>query len=265
MIDLFCRTLMALLAGSILMHPVASAQTQSAFQFKSVDPDASSLEGTLYIPAGEGPFPLVIHGHTAGGLARSDTLLAEYLQKQGAAVLIFNGYPPGRRDTSVGARVPDVLGAVRAARSHPRLDSSRMATTGASAGGSASYGAARSYARRPVDPAKLFKAQVLLYPGLTSGICAGMESTADEPMKVPTLLITGNQDRFGSPRPCEELAKTIQGQGGSFEVRIYDGATHWFDNPNADVGPSGRDRYNGELAERMRREVTAFLKQKLGF
>jgi dienelactone hydrolase len=136
----------------------------------------------------------------------------------------------------------------------------RLGVTGASSGGGASFLALTSYPKRPVPPDRIFRGLVLLYPGLTSGLCAGLEPTAEAPMRVPLLIIAGDRDRFGRPAKCLSVADMVNKFGGTAEFRLYEGATHGFDNPNAGTGPGGGDLHHPDLTRRLHIEIVAFFR-----
>ncbi len=252
----------AAISAITLVTAASVASGQEKLRFQSLDPNAPPLEATLYLPDRAGPHPAVIHSHTSGGLGSGDYLLAEALAKAGAAVFVINGFTPGRRGGATDDRAYDVAGAARFLSADARIDRQRLAVVGASSGGVASF-IALSNPKRKVPADKVFRALVMLYPGLKLGLCAEMQPREQTPMRVPTLIIAGDKDRFGSVERCKTLADDLNRFGGKAEFRVYAGATHGFDHPDAAAMSRGNDSYHPEHAQRMRAEVIAFLRPLL--
>ena len=113
--------------------------------------DGVRLEGSLYRPAGPGPFPLVIHVHSGPDTAAWAPVLGRLLGDAGYATMIsgIRGQPfePAQRVTGMERAAGDMLAALaHLTRDSPsRIDGQRIAIMGYSAGGSvAVLAAARS-------------------------------------------------------------------------------------------------------------------------
>jgi dienelactone hydrolase len=109
-----------------------------------------ALPGLLTLPAGEGPFPLVVLVHGSGPNDRDETIgpnrpfrdLAHGLADRGVAVLRYDKrtrvYPMSFANRPFTVReetVDDALAAVRLARSFPEVDPRRIVVAGHSLGG----------------------------------------------------------------------------------------------------------------------------------
>jgi dienelactone hydrolase len=103
-------------------------------------PDGLQLAGSLFLPAGGGPFPAVLLSHMGGADKETWRDIPRRLQSTGYAVLIFDfrghGQSNGHLDPPNAAI--DVQAAVAYLRAHPSVDKERIALVGASMGGSAS-------------------------------------------------------------------------------------------------------------------------------
>jgi dienelactone hydrolase len=207
-------------------------------------PAASSvINGFLTKPDGPGPFPAVVHLHGCGGLADNvkrgvNSFWSERLASWGYAVLVVDSFTArGINNTCSGEpapRVADAYGALVWLARQPFVDANRIAVIGFSAGGIAtlSIAEARDFELFENEGEHDFKAAIAFYPACTS----------DNPMKMPTLILTGELDDWTPARACRATAARRTG-GSPVQLIVYPGAYHSFDVPR-----SGR-RYFGHWLE----------------
>ena len=135
-------TLFAWLATADLSLPIVKAQTQAQalrdIEYARVG--NKSLKLDLYLPEGQGPFPLIIWVHGGGWTSGDKSLSAESPQfrqtTRGYAVASIN-YRLSQ-EAKFPAQIEDCKAAVRWLRAHAtqyNLDPSRIAAWGSSAGG----------------------------------------------------------------------------------------------------------------------------------
>ncbi|SFM38882.1 alpha/beta hydrolase [Rugamonas rubra] len=229
--------------------------------------DAPSQFVELFMPAGAGPFPLVVLIHGGcwtvefGGIAQMHNM-AEALSRQGIAVWNVEyrrvdeaggGYPGTYRD------VAEAIDLLRDVAPQHGLDLGRLVLLGHSAGGHlAQWAAAR--ARLP-EASPLYVAEPLPATGLISlggladlrreealikSSCArdmvqltGLPSAARPdvfadtspgellPVGLPTALIHGQFDTVSPPRAGADFAKRARIAGDKVEFIVLPGASHY--------------------------------------
>ncbi len=208
-------------------------------------------------PPGKGPFPAVIVLHGCGGLGPSQLTWAARLNGWGYAALIPDSMSPrGLRrvcepDTqhfvTPRDRVGDVGSAVAWLRAQPGIESNRIAVLGLSHGGAtAALTTERQYASFGL------RAAVDYY-----GACLFPEAYGG----VPLLVLAGEADDWGHPAErCRQFGAALP-RGAPFEMHIYPGVHHAFDNPNIprEVVDGHVLEYNGAAAEDSFARVHAFL------
>lgn len=127
------------------VRPYPYSESVVAFASAAVD---TRLEGTLTIPAGNGPFPAVLLLSGAGAQDRDYTVLghrfflvlADHLTRRGIAVLRVDDRGAGRSaGDSTRATIADAIGDVQAGvallRAHPRIGADRVGLIAHSEGG----------------------------------------------------------------------------------------------------------------------------------
>ena len=235
-----------LLSLALLAVTQWSAQA-ATFRFKStVEPRrwTTTLSGTLVTPKGKGPFPVVIFLHPCSdlpGLVRKSlNTHAQYLARHGFATLIPNSFDPRNlsggkacggplANTGTNLLIDDAFNAKAALAKSPKFDADNIFIAGQSLGATAALRAStKSYSRH--DGA--FRAAVAWYPR-----CFDIVTGAD--LKSPLLVLGGSADDWTPPGNCERPKKHNRMSGADYEVIVYKGALHGFDQPR------GRYRYHG--------------------
>lgn len=224
--------------------------------FRSGD-ERTELTGYVFrrMPPTPGRLPAVVmmHGRAgaystrAGGRFEASTLSrrhkawgAIWAQAGYLALLVDGfgprGYPAGFPRFSynsrpaeldeVSVRPLDAFGALAYLRSRGDVQSDHIGLQGWSNGASAVLSAIATI--QPAAPG--FRAALAFYPG-----CGLKGAWAGRPLlpSAPTLVLHGSADEEVSAGLCEALVERSRAAGGTLELRLYPGATHSFDSPDA--------------------------------
>jgi dienelactone hydrolase len=197
------------------------------------------LHAQLYMPEGQGPFPVVIALHGCGGLGgRSEPVQpryrdwAEQLLRDGKAVLLPDSYgsrelgPQCRaKEHKIHARrerVEDIMASRQWLVEQPWAAHDRISLLGWANGASALLWAVRpQLSSRSVEPD--FRSAIAFYPDCR--ISAGLGWSA----RVPTLLLIGAKDDVSSPPACRQMIDGARGRSALTRIVVYPGAYHDFD------------------------------------
>jgi dienelactone hydrolase len=224
----------------------------------------SVIDGFLTKPDGPGPFPAIVHLHGCGGLPDdvkrgANHFWSERLAAWGYAVLVVDSFTArGINNTCSGEaapRVADAIGALAWLARQTFVDASRIAVMGFSAGGIAtlSIAEARDFELFENEAEHSFKAAIAFYPACRS----------DNPMKMPTLILTGELDDWTPAAACRATAARRTG-GSAVELIVYPGTYHSFDSPRPGRRYFGHWlEYNAAAAEHATEEVRRFLAEHL--
>jgi len=226
---------------------------------------ANGLDGALRLPAGSGPFALVIVLHGCGGIGSNAALWADRLNEWGYAAFILDSFGPrGVRSVCAPAAQPAVTPSDRAAdvisaalwlRGQPGIDPDRIGVLGLSHGGSTAAWVTQAVYEQQYPG--LLKASVDYY-----GACRAPESHGT----VPLLALAGEADTWGHPaRTCRDFARKLRADQ-PFEVYTYPNVAHDFDNPRQNhlmLNQGHVVLYDRDAAEDSYRRVRAFLSRWL--
>ncbi len=129
----------------------------------------------------------------------------------------------------VTVRPLDAYGALAYLRSRRDVSADRIGLQGWSNGGSAAL-ATMSMNAPGIDrptPATGFRAALVFYPA------CGLKGHFDKGYRpyAPVTVFHGTADEEVSYRTCSKLVEKSRDNGGRIEIRLYDGATHSFDDP----------------------------------
>lgn len=243
--------------GSGQIPPVAIADAR---------PSPVPLPGVLRLPAGPGPYPVVILLHGCGGVSPGQGLWADRLAGWGYGSLILDTFTP-RGIRSVCARdrqrmvtrfdrAGDAIAAARWLQTQPSVDSGRIAALGISHGGAT----AATLAIQPFagEAAGLIKAVVDYY-----GACRTPARYAGTPL----LALAGTADTWGDPaRQCQAFAATVP-PGSPVTLAIYPDVVHGFENPRNErrTFPEAHPmQYDPAAATDSYAKVHAFLESTIG-
>lgn len=185
----------------------------------------------LHVPAGKGPYPVVILLHGCGGIGSNMRAWARRLNSWGYAAVILDSFGP-RGVTTVCApdrqslvtpsdRAGDVLSAALYLQTVPELDASRIGVIGFSHGGGTAAWVTQQ--RYEVLHPHLLKASVDYY-----GACRAPQTHGTTPL----LALAGEADDWGNPASTCRAFGAAMHPDQVFELHTYPGVYHSFDNPN---------------------------------
>jgi carboxymethylenebutenolidase len=182
--------------------------------------------------------------YDASTLSRRHAMWGELWAGQGYLAILVDGfgprgYPQGFPRFSYEDRPPeldevtirplDAYGALAYLRSRPDVLAGRIGLMGWSNGGSATLAAMSGDAPGIGAPTRAtgFRAALAFYPacGLKGRFDAGYRPYA------PARIFHGTDDEEVSPRLCGALVERSRARGGDIQIRLYEGATHGFDDP----------------------------------
>jgi dienelactone hydrolase len=189
---------------------------------------AEAIPGVLLLPSGRGRSPAVIVLHGCAGRGNSQLIWAARLNEWGYAALIPDSMTPRGIERvcepeaqgliTPRDRVGDVGSAAIWLRTRSEIDPSRIAVLGLSHGGTTAVLATQ----RLYDSFRL-RAAIDYY-----GPCVEPELHGT----VPLLVLVGGSDDWGHPASrCEAYGNAV-GTAEPFEIHVYPGAYHAFDNPD---------------------------------
>jgi dienelactone hydrolase len=194
------------------------------------------LSGTLTLPAGSGPFALVVLAHGCEGITPAETRWARVLNSWGYATFIMDSLT-GRNLAEVCTkapalrpiqRVPDAYGALAALSKHPKIDPKRAALMGFSHGGGLALGAATTWARKEfATGGPAFRAFVAFYPANCNAEYPERLSTY-----APVRIHIGALDDWTPASQCVRLVDALNASQQDADITIYPGAYHKFDYPD---------------------------------
>jgi dienelactone hydrolase len=231
--------------------------------------DALVDAAEVLLPAGDGPFPVVVQMHGCGGVQPMQRRYADAALEAGVAVVILDSLTPrgiGRREAQLtvcsglrlrGAeRAGDLRAALDWVRAQPWADSGRIAAAGWSHGAWAIMEAlAADDGHAGVAALKL---AVLVYP--YAGPLAHTASRGWGENRPAVLACLGGRDAVvGRVAPRRAIAR-LQDDGLAVELVELAEATHGFDDDHAS---DPRSVHRPGLAALMRARYAAALRRTL--
>ena len=224
----------------------------------------ATLAGTLYLPPGPGPHPVLVGVHGSGRVDRSDLYqreAAEFFAPRGVGFFMFDkrgvgeseGTYPGSYSSSMVIYAWDALAAADRVAQHPDIDGSRLGLWGVSQAGwiiplAASLDQNRVRYTVIISGPTVSIMEENAYSdltGLTAGEPSGMSASeiddalaAVEPkgldasvfiaeLRIPGLWIYGALDQSVPWRQgVEDLAAIADEFDRNFTVQVFDGANH---------------------------------------
>jgi dienelactone hydrolase len=234
----FFLAVFATLTGAICATSAASEPVDIPY-------GALTLHGTLYRPAGAGPFPAVVALHDCGGiLQRPQTAAllynewANHLLQAGFVVLFPDSFgsrglgsqcrEQNRRVRASRERVGDANAARRWLQTQPYVKADRISLLGWSNGGTTALWTTRRNAATQ-DGSPDFRSAVALYPR-----CDRLLKTAWS-ARVPTLILIGSADDWTLASVCQRMVAGAKGRSAHTEIIVYPDAHHEFDRANSPV------------------------------
>lgn len=235
--SLLSFVLSPLLMAGVVAQPSGTVPAEFAGRFEFKASDSLKLTADLTLPAGTGPFPVVVLLH--GGAGVEDALEGSDvvdLTARGYATVVVDSFT-GRgfksaEGTGAGAsirplhRVPDAFAVLGHLQTHPRLSVDRSVLFGRSHGGSATMVAATQWAKeRYAASGPSFIGFIALYPGCNATYPEQLAASA------PLRIHAGAKDDLTPPKPCEAAVARMQGKNVDVKLTTYPEAMHVFDHP----------------------------------
>lgn len=223
------------------------------------------IQSYLSRPAGDGPFPAIVHLHGCGGLTAARRARdAEQFTRWGYVILEVDSFATrGIKENCLSermvARDGDAWGALIYLSKLPFVDPKRIAVVGYSQGGIVALQVASDQPARIFDvPREMkFKAAVAYYP---------MCGAAADKLAIPTLVLIGELDDWSLAASCDRLLRRFDASGAPIKITVLPEAYHSFDSPNL----QGTVRYFGHwlrydkaATERAAAETRNFLAAQL--
>ena len=191
----------------------------------------TEILGSLFLPAGSGPWPVVVVVPGSLGVAPSHVAKADYLTDAGIACCVID--PFGTRGVtstvanqaqySFAASAWDVLATARALAGRDDMDSTRIGAQGHSRGGSAVLSAACMTPLVGPDRSPSLRAVYAAYPW------SGMQFARPDVGDTIVRSVIGERDEWCLPQQVQAHmhAMTLLGCDASF--RLFADAQHSFD------------------------------------
>jgi carboxymethylenebutenolidase len=219
----------------LLIAHLAFAADSKPLSYKSGD---ETVQGILYTPSGNGPFPAIIVIHEWWGLNDWVKEQASKLADQGYVALAIDLYRGKVASTPDEAHeimrgVPedrakrDLHAAFEFLAAQPNVKKDRIGSIGWCMGGGYSLDVALQ------EPT--LAADVINYGHLAT------DTDAIKKINAPILGLFGGQDRGITPDDVHKFEGTMKQLGKKIDVKIYDDAGHAFENPNNKDGYRAAD------------------------
>jgi carboxymethylenebutenolidase len=229
------------LAALLILTPASLALAESREVIVGVD---GKMTATIISPSGTGPYPGVLLLHTSGGLRQADLDYGEKLAKDGYVVMVpaflaaYGITGQSRRMTFTSYAEPiyaDLITALNALESDPRVAGSKLGAIGFSNGGYfAMWLAATGKVRAAVS-----------YYGALTGAGSDKELTRFQAVfsasSSPVLILHGRADDTVPVGVAERLASLIAAGGSSSEIHLYEGAGHSFERTGSGSDQTAAD------------------------
>ena len=187
-----------------------------------------TLKGHLYLPKGEGPFPVVVLQHGMGSVENSRPWIRKIvpvLNKNQLGAFVADSYSMRKagmnnvENLSFSSRVLDGFQALKALSKYPKVDAKRIGIQGYSYGGMVALFTSYQELTDQLAPGLKYAAHMPVYPGCDL-VIRHVNHTAS-----PVEMVLAELDDYAPVKDCIENAPTI---GGA--LKIYEGAHHGFIN-----------------------------------
>ena len=236
-----------LVLAVVILTTFAFTADSKTVSYKSGD---ETVQGLLYTPSANGPFPAIIVIHEWWGLNDWVKEQASKLSDQGYVTLAVDLYrgkvaktPDEAHEIMRGAPEDrakrDLHAAFEFLASQSNVKKDRIGAIGWCMGGGYSLDVALQ------EPT--LAADVINYGHLATDLDALKKVNA------PILGLFGAQDRGIPPADVRKFGETLDQMGKKIEIKIYDDAGHGFQNPN------NKDGYREADTADARKRTEAFL------
>ncbi len=230
---------------------------------------AATIEGELFLPEGDGPFPAMIIIPGSGNEDRSELEpFAAILNANNYGLYIYDkrgiggstgSYPPELNDPTVflSARADDITGIIELLKSHEQINESRIGLFGSSqgawvnslvynmrsdlafiimvSGGIASTGLENLYCGLTDDPTVTIEEAVNQLSDFTGPVGFDPLPIVEE-MSLPVLWIYGNEDRSHPARYDIDVLEQLN--KSNFNLKVYENVNHEIVDLNTGQPPS---------------------------
>ncbi len=229
--------LATLLLGTALALPAGAAGEAVRYPGPGLE-----LQGRLFRPSGDGPFPAIVLLHGCSGMWRRDgkepaagiATWAEHWRQQGYVALLVDSFGSrGEREVCTQRirtilphreRPRDARASLAWLAARTDVDPERVHLMGFSHGGATVLNTIHGDAPGRSGAGPRFRSAVAFYPG-----CAAVLQRPVYATTVPLLIQSGEADDWTPARHCEALVEKYRGQGASLEIDVYPDAHHGFD------------------------------------
>ncbi len=261
-----------LILGGCQTTPLDRALTaadEGSFVFRGIDNywrgNTSNLSGILDFPssAKSGQVPLVVLLHGSAGPGYRSRSWGEYFRDNGFATFRLDYYT--QRGLTRGGRggpasAADVYSTLKFLKSHPRIDTTKIAVMGFSRGGSITF-LSIDYDEEDtggIRPA----AFIALYGG-----CERFVPDQGTP-NVPILILVGEHDTLTSVEGCRIKMEMGKDYGKDIKTVVYPNAYHGFDDDRTRTvqfgGQSVKMVADSAVTAKARAEVLQTLRRAFG-
>lgn len=196
---------------------------------------AVALRASWTFPSGSASakLPAVVLMHGASGIVGGERNVARHFAGAGYAVLTVDRFNRGSNaGTRPSTATADAFNALKAAAADPRIDPTRIAIAGISAGGSPVIGSSFGQMRRAIiGPDLRYAAHIGFYPNCT--FASYGPGDGDEP--APMLLLMAGRDTNAPARLCQDMVDLhrVTNTPSRIAIKVYEGAPHAFLNDDS--------------------------------
>lgn len=237
----------------------------------------SNLSNGLFKPKGASPFPVVVLGHTCGGVQLSHMKAhAQELLDAGYGVMLLDSFGQRGLKTCRGQSVVgsastarDAYQALDALAAIPDVDKGRIYFAGYSLGGVAAPMLASPQSAQIFGTPLRYRAIVSNYGGCTFPAKPGGKSTRylERDMDVPLLMLLAGNDKEFRSADCFPLLQELKDAGKPIQWHVYEGVHHAWDQPEhrgnysfvSNTGETNVYLYNEQATRDASRRMIEFL------
>jgi dienelactone hydrolase len=196
------------------------------------------IQAWLSRPTEPGRYPGIVMLHGRNGVSDSFREVGVRFAEEGIASLAVNYMT--HQDPPNPEIMPTIKGALDFLRSRPEIDAEKVALSGYCRGGGLTYmGLAR-------------------FSGFSSGVVwHGAIPPDAQSVSVPIIILHGVSDPSVSIDKVFDLAKQLNAEGKTFQLKTYAGVEHAFTLP-------GGTAYQADAADDAFREAVLFLRRRYG-
>jgi dienelactone hydrolase len=254
----------------------ASLKNHETIQFKGLETTSRHFSGVLTLPKdNKESIPVVVLVHGSAGVDSRYEFHKPALLEAGIGTFEVdfktNVFTSLSDRPPIATFQPWAFGALKALRSHPRIDAKRIAIMGFSLGGHLSVSvASRKVVTRWMGPDQAgFTAHVGFYPA-----CKWLKQYFDVTgaTGAPILILCGEKDSWGDGEACKGFCDMLNNaRPRVVSLTVYPNVHHGFDRKGSWKGyaPFAKNKtavlqWNAKAAHDGRRQAVAFLSQAFG-